>query len=125
MWPFKRNAKTERPIDLYTPEEQVVLLNKQVYELTEKIAQLQKQKELADNQVTQENNEATFSCDFEMMDAFSIERNVSNNKYCTIIGYLREDGDKQTVHEWTLYCSMKQHELLVKEFNAVKRARAD
>jgi hypothetical protein len=56
---------------------------------------------------------ATFEIDFKAIRAFAIERNVHDDKVCTIIGYLDKDND---VREWYFYCSKAQHEQLVAKF---------
>jgi proteasome assembly chaperone (PAC2) family protein len=59
---------------------------------------------------------ATFSINWKVMNAFSIERNYDHRSIKTIIGYFVNN----VVHEWSLYCSADEHERLVKEFNAYK-----
>ena len=59
---------------------------------------------------------ASFSIDWKIMNAFSIERNYDHRSIKTIIGYLVND----VIHEWSLYCSADEHERLVKEFNVYK-----
>lgn len=66
--------------------------------------------------------------DFNTMRVFSIERHVSNNRPCTIIGHLlnepvlSSDGemikDRDVTKEWTLYCSNERHAELVERFKA-------
>ena len=55
--------------------------------------------------------------DFDNMDVFSIERNVTDGVGHTILGYWLEDqyGSKSN-HEWFLFCSDETHEKLVSEF---------
>ena len=73
--------------------------------------------------------EASFSFDFEKMNAFSIERMAKDNLPCTVIGYPLpkvevKDGVETTstsIKEWYLYCSDKQHEKLVKEFEEYRK----
>lgn len=79
---------------------------------------------------------ASFAIDWAAMNAFSVERNASNGFPHTIIGYMLsepavhtegEGGEprvtyKDVIREWTLYCSITEHERLVKEFNAWKGA---
>lgn len=60
--------------------------------------------------------------DFEMMDAFSIERMHENGVGRTVIGYLKSLPDTDPdVGEWTLYCNEEIHEKLVKEFIEYKQ----
>lgn len=69
--------------------------------------------------------------DFDTMRVFSIERNVNDNRPCTIIGYymndpvISSDGemivDRDKVKEWTLYCNNDRHAELVEEFKQWKK----
>ena len=71
------------------------------------------------------------SIDFNSMRVFSIERTVSNNKPCTVLGYyindpiVSADGemivDRDKVKEWTLYCNNDRHATLVEEFKLWKQ----
>jgi len=72
-----------------------------------------------------QNNEdiskATFSVDFSKIRCFSVERNESCYKPCTLLGYnLLTDAENIGPREWTLYCSAEQHEKLVEIFNKQK-----
>lgn len=77
-------------------------------------------------QVNEDLTKCTPMIDFDTMRVFSIERLAQNNRPCTIIGYytqdpvISSDGEmivmKDTVHEWTLYCSNDRHEELVKKY---------
>lgn len=70
---------------------------------------------------------SSFVFDFDTVKVFSIERNYSDNRPVTIIGYLLpepvtttgEDGIvvKDVVREWFLYCNQEQHEKIVEKFN--------
>ena len=74
---------------------------------------------------------ATPILDFDLMRVFSIERTVSNNKPCTVLGYyindpiVSADGemivDRDKVREWTLYCNNDRHATLVEEFKLWKQ----
>lgn len=68
---------------------------------------------------------SSFVFDFKGMKVFSVERNISDNRPVTIIGYLlpepfttEENGvvTKDTIREWFLYCDQERHEKLVEEF---------
>lgn len=67
---------------------------------------------------------ASFAFDFKAVKVFSIERNSHDERPCTVIGYLlpteeiKNDSviNSDKVREWYLYCSMQQHEQLVKQF---------
>lgn len=62
--------------------------------------------------------------DFEMMDAFSIERMYVDGIGHTVIGYLNSLPDTEPdVAEWTLYCNEEIHEKLVEEFRQYKQSR--
>lgn len=77
---------------------------------------------------------ASFAIDWDAMKAFSVERNMNQGIPYTIIGYMLtepavhtegEGGEprvtyKDVVREWTLYCSIAEHERLIKEFNEWK-----
>lgn len=75
---------------------------------------------------------SSFSVDFEEMNAFSIERMEKNGGVITVIGHSADQttwdtsGNATTVtdvKEWSLYCSHDEHEKLVAEFNAYKKAK--
>lgn len=69
--------------------------------------------------------------DFDIMNVFSIERHVNNNKPCTIVGFfekepvLSADGEmivtKDVHKEWYLYCNNDRHAELVAEFKQWKK----
>lgn len=62
---------------------------------------------------------ASMEINFANMDVFSIERNVSDNKPVTVIGYWLTDKDGvKSSGEWYLFCSPSTHEKLVEEFKA-------
>lgn len=74
-----------------------------------------------------------FAIDFTTMRVFSIERHVSNNRPCTIIGHfvnepvVSSDGemivDRDVTKEWTLYCSNERHAELVEKFKAYNASK--
>jgi hypothetical protein len=76
---------------------------------------------------------ASFSVDWAAMNVFSIERNITGlDGHKTILGYMlsepytTSDGSitsTDVVREWTLYCSHKEHERLVAEFNLYKASK--
>lgn len=67
---------------------------------------------------TDANADATHAVDWQALDAFSIERHTRNVVPVTVIGYWSDEEAK----EWSFYCSLTEHERLVKEFNAyIKR----
>jgi hypothetical protein len=73
------------------------------------------------NQLKKELQDKSRSCsvavDFEMMDAFSIERMHDGGVGRTVIGYLKSLPESDPdIGEWTLYCNEEIHEKLVKEF---------
>lgn len=73
---------------------------------------------------------ASVVIDFDTMRVFSIERNISSNRPCTIIGYymsepvLSSDGEmivnRDDAKEWNLYCNEQRHEELVRAFKEWK-----
>lgn len=73
---------------------------------------------------------SSFSFDFNSVKVFSIERNYSENRPVTVIGYFLpearvvENADgiitNDIVREWYLFCDQEQHEKLVEEFNKSK-----
>lgn len=76
---------------------------------------------------------ATFSVDFDEMDAFSIERMEKGSSVITVIGHTVEqtswdaNGNSTStteIKEWSLYCSHDQHEKLVVEFDEYKKNKA-
>jgi hypothetical protein len=69
----------------------------------------------------EDTSKGTASVDFRKIKCFSIERNESCDRPCTILGYnLLTDAENIAPREWMLYCSVEQHERLVKEFNEQK-----
>lgn len=79
--------------------------------------------------INEELCDTEFGIDWSTMNAFSIERNASNNIPVTIIGYYTtqketsENGtvlEKPFLQQWYLYCSDKRHRELVKEFKEFK-----
>ena len=79
------------------------------------------------NQLKKDLEDKARSCsvavDFEMMDAFSIERMQEQGVGRTVIGYLKSLPDTDPdVGEWTLYCNEEMHEKLVKEFIEYKQS---
>ena len=87
--------------------------------------------EKQDNLVKEMAN-ASFAINWETMNAFSVERMREGSTNKTIIGYTLEEPvvvsednvtTKDTVREWTLYCSPETHEKLVAEFNEWKKGK--
>ena len=75
---------------------------------------------------------ASFSINWELMNAFSIERGWENGTHKTTIGHILQEpvtvteGEvttKDVVREWVLYCSAEEHERLVQEFNDYKKSK--
>lgn len=92
-------------------------LEKQIEELTD----------AARGKLADDVQSSKFEIDFDKMEVFSLERNHNGQRAFTIVGYFinvpEQYGMKKAVHEWTLYCSMKEHERLVTEFQKWKNAR--
>lgn len=70
-------------------------------------------------------HKSSFSFDFKGGKAFSIERihdwmeETDGYVPVTVIGYVKQEGENEVVGEWRFYCSQKEHERLVAEFNSV------
>ena len=114
--------------------------NTEIAELRNRIRDLELELVRKDNALTEANarlrdvedatTKASVAIDFDTMRVFSIERNISNNRPCTIIGYymndpvLSSDGEmivnRDDVKEWTLYCNEQRHEELVRAFKGWK-----
>ena len=105
-------------------------------ELKQKIQNLENQIKQYEKVLNDMNNDLTKcepAIDFNTMRVFSIERHVSNNRPCTIIGHLMNepvlsaDGemikDRDVTKEWTLYCSNERHAELVERFKAYNEQR--
>jgi regulator of replication initiation timing len=78
------------------------------------------------NAIDSELSKAAFSVDWKTMNAFSIERVREHDTHKTIIGYMvsepfetTQDGVycNDSVREWSLSCSLAEHQRLVDEFN--------
>jgi hypothetical protein len=62
-----------------------------------------------------------FVIDFNAIRCFSIERQDYGYTGKTILGYnLLNDSENHGPREWTLYCSEKQHQKLIDQFNRTK-----
>lgn len=109
-------------------------LKVKIEELRKENLELKLRVESADKVIERINNsvrEAEYIVDWAKMDAFSIERNVNDNKPVTIIGYyleepvLSSDGEmvvmRKTVKEWYMYCSETRHQELVDSFKAYRK----
>lgn len=105
-------------------------------DLKKRISDLENQVSNYDRLIAEINSDLT-KCepviDFTTMRVFSIERHVSNNKPCTILGYflnepvVSSDGemvvDRDVTKEWTLYCSNERHAELVEKFKAYNASK--
>lgn len=58
-----------------------------------------------------------FAVDFDILNPFSIERNVHEGRACTIFGYFDKDGN---VSEWFWFCSLECHNKLVESYHGYK-----
>lgn len=104
-------------------------LKKKVEQLTTEV----KQYERLLAQINSDLTNCEFAIDFNTMRVFSIERHVSNNRPCTIIGHfvnepvVSSDGemivDRDVTKEWTLYCSNERHNELVEKFRAYNASK--
>jgi hypothetical protein len=59
--------------------------------------------------------------DFNVINAFSVERNVNDNRPCTIIGYFIDNSTAPL--EWYLFCSDDQHHKIVTQFKEHKESK--
>ena len=82
------------------------------------------------SEVLDEVYKSSFSFDFKGGKAFSIERihdwddDIDGYLPVTVIGYIKQEGENEVVGEWRFYCSQKEHDRLVSEFNAtIKKAK--
>lgn len=114
---------------------EIEALEKKAYDLeTKLINALQERdnykKRLDDHLIAAKDLE--FAVDFDALEVFSIERMCVNNEDKTIIGYWAEEtvavegkkiGTQRTVREWTLYCSHRRHDDLVKAFRKWKDSK--
>jgi len=91
----------------------VKTLQAELEQANEKIKKLEQQLKQRPNDM----DKASFNVDFRKINAFSIERSVRDHLPVTIIGHW-VDGK---VDQWYLYCSLSEHEKLVKDFEAHKR----
>jgi hypothetical protein len=99
-----------------------------------KLLAAQLQKKLDD--IAEADRKLPFEFDFKAMRAFSIERNYHSDQYCTIIGYLSDETERNTdvngysyvttnikVKEWYYYCDEDNHKRLAKEFKKYVEAK--
>jgi hypothetical protein len=101
--------------------------------LQQKINHLEDQIKKYQERLESEFASASFSVDWNAMNVFSIERNITGlDGTKTILGYLlsepytTSDGSvtsTDVVREWTLYCSHQEHERLVAEFNEYRNSK--
>ena len=105
-------------------------LKKENMKLVEENKKLDHATKVYQEQLVGELSKASFSVDWEAMNAFSVERGWGNGVLRTTIGYLLQepsvhtesDGNqnityKDVVREWVFNCSAAEHERLVSEFN--------
>lgn len=98
------------------------------FQYIHKIQELQEQVKILKTRLDNINEgtyNAPFGLDFSLMNAFSIERLVQAGDPVTVIGYvftteISDNSSKKEIREWTLRCSEKTHEELVKEFTKYK-----
>jgi uncharacterized coiled-coil protein SlyX len=93
-------------------------LQNRITELEAEVASYQK----AIDKINADALGSSFSFDFTAVKVFSIERNFSDNRPVTIIGYVLNDSDTDP-REWYLYCNQDHHEKLVDEFNKTKKSK--
>lgn len=103
---------------------------KRIKELESQVECLEYANKEYKTRIDDEYSKASYSLNFDKMNAFSIERNWDNGTQKTIIGYMLQEpvvtteGEgsskvtyKDVVREWNLFCSHEEHERLVKLFN--------
>jgi hypothetical protein len=104
-------------------------LKVELEDLKKQIETLRSLNEQFKKRIDGEFSTASFAIDWDAMQVFSIERNMSCGYAHTILGYMLSEPVihteekityKDVVREWHLYCSAEKHEELVKEFNVWK-----
>jgi hypothetical protein len=122
MWSWEKKQKDDQSYKLATEN----------IKLQQKINTLEFKVEKYEKRLEGEYAKASYSIDWDTMNAFSIERNLccdgDSQNHKTIIGYMLaepidSDTFKDVIHEWTLYCSHDEHQRLVAEFNLYKAAK--
>ena len=103
---------------LFDNSNYVSYLEKQIKTLTKEIELLNETNSIHIGCINElQQYKEIYDCDviinFNVMDVFSIERTIQNDKPSTIIGYVLPD---KTIGEWGLYCSKEQHQRLCEEF---------
>jgi hypothetical protein len=73
------------------------------------------------NEIREKTLASSFSFDFNLTNAFSIERIVRDNIPVTSIGFLFSpdliNSSKREIREWLFCCNEQAHEKLVEDFN--------
>lgn len=89
-----------------------------IAELESEVESLKKQNDEYLKQLRGQVSKASFSVNWELMQAFSVERMLANGVVKTVIGYFdpTQPSTSSAVREWTLYCSPEEHERLVEDF---------
>jgi len=82
---------------------------------------LQLENKIKDITVAINSSNQEFVIDFNAIRCFSIERQDYGYTGKTVLGYnLLNDSENHGPREWHLYCSEKQHQKLIEQFNQTK-----
>jgi hypothetical protein len=82
---------------------------------------LQLENKIKDITVAINSSNQEFVIDFNAIRCFSIERKDYGYTGKTVLGYnLLNDSENHGPREWHLYCSEKQHQKLIEQFNQTK-----
>lgn len=106
-------------------EKEVAMLNAEIKLLETKCKTLERQlKEQQEKNITAERDyDADVYFNFSKLDVFSIERvpaecDKNAELASTVIGFFVQDGNgTKKTKEWVLYCSLRQHNILVDKLN--------
>lgn len=123
------NRKSDTPVtDAISNKYDVIKENDQLKAENEKLKARVEHLDKIVNEINSELTKAKPVIDFDLMRVFSIERMVSDNKPCTVIGYFINQptvdngvvANQDVVHQWYLYCNNQRHTELVDQFLAWK-----
>jgi hypothetical protein len=77
------------------------------------VADVKRLQKRQDEDIVKDCHSAEFVVDWNLINAFSVERHGGEKEAYTIIGYWDKDSE---VAEWKFYCSLNQHNKLAQEF---------
>lgn len=113
------------PVDIAEKNRRIDDLEREVQRYSEALQQEREKFENYKKSIEDAARSATFSFDFNVVEVFSVERNVGDGgKPVTIIGYLLPEpinidgivASRTAVKEWYLHCDDDQHKAIVKAF---------